>query len=317
MNEASYLFLSPTEQEEQRRTFWSVFLLERLISCGRDRPVAISESSCNIQLPGTEETWDFGKIEVMPTLSMLASHNVDSVQVISPFALVIRLASILSRCTNVMLHANNSPSLHPPWDPQSEHFSICSDLLRIDNATSLATPLAEILTQQRVTYGHVIPHKVAHHYVARLISHLCKCILNHPFLLRRSLELMGVKAPAGFLSRAFWIAEDSATKILDVIEEFQNSGLCVVSSFSGYCCVLAGAFHATKASATADAVARSRHLDNLTRSLNHLRFLSKFWNNAKEVVSWCPVITGTCLEPSFGNESSTDQFIVGLLGEIF
>jgi Fungal specific transcription factor domain len=47
--------LSYADQGERRRVFWSVYLFDCLVSCGRGRPPAILDASCQLQLPCDEQ----------------------------------------------------------------------------------------------------------------------------------------------------------------------------------------------------------------------------------------------------------------------
>ncbi|TKW58320.1 hypothetical protein CTA1_12159 [Colletotrichum tanaceti] len=59
MEEPSEL-LPPAEQEERRRCFWSVYLLDKLVSLGRGRHLAILDESCHVQIPCDEPTFRSG-----------------------------------------------------------------------------------------------------------------------------------------------------------------------------------------------------------------------------------------------------------------
>lgn len=64
------------EQEAKRRTFWSCFMLDRLLSGGRHRPRAIRVRDISIQLP-SDSAFDFGERVRTSKLSSSssASHN--------------------------------------------------------------------------------------------------------------------------------------------------------------------------------------------------------------------------------------------------
>lgn len=60
--------LPAIEQEERRRAFWSIFLLDRLVSCGQGRPPAISDEDCLVQLPCDQRTFRNGLLKETVTL---------------------------------------------------------------------------------------------------------------------------------------------------------------------------------------------------------------------------------------------------------
>ncbi|CAK7237705.1 hypothetical protein SBRCBS47491_010091 [Sporothrix bragantina] len=49
--------LPPAHQEERRRVFWSFYLCDKLISCGRERPATILDDHCRLRLPCDEDVW--------------------------------------------------------------------------------------------------------------------------------------------------------------------------------------------------------------------------------------------------------------------
>jgi hypothetical protein len=40
--------LPPAQQEERRRVFWSFYLCDKMISCGRERPAVILDDHCKV-----------------------------------------------------------------------------------------------------------------------------------------------------------------------------------------------------------------------------------------------------------------------------
>lgn len=120
---------SPADQEERRRVFWSLYLLDRIVSCGRGRPPAILEASCQLQLPCDEKAWKEGRLQTTDTLDQLSNKALLNEMDLGPFALVIIMAYVLSRAAQYMLQQYNIRSRDPPWDPSSDFALISSDLL--------------------------------------------------------------------------------------------------------------------------------------------------------------------------------------------
>ncbi|KAL6355150.1 hypothetical protein LRP88_11398 [Fusarium phalaenopsidis] len=117
--------LPPAEQEERRRVFWSVFLLDRLVSCGESRPLAIQEEDCHVQLPCDEETFQAGVWKKTATLKQVLTWKTgDQVEgLCSNFALVILAATALGRCAKHVLQDREMDNVRPydykplPLDP--------------------------------------------------------------------------------------------------------------------------------------------------------------------------------------------------------
>ncbi|KAK4631360.1 hypothetical protein CLAFUW4_02429 [Fulvia fulva] len=69
LNEEPDEDLPGIEQEERRRTYWSVYLLDTLISIGPSRPPSISNPDCPVRLPCQEDLFCNGPAsETEPTL---------------------------------------------------------------------------------------------------------------------------------------------------------------------------------------------------------------------------------------------------------
>ncbi|KAJ4212942.1 hypothetical protein NW759_011202 [Fusarium solani] len=107
--------LPPAEQEERRRVFWSVFLLDRLVSCGESRPLAIQEEDCHVQLPCDEETFQAGVWKKTATLKQVLTWKTgDQVEgLCSNFALVILAATALGRCAKHVLQDREMDNVRP------------------------------------------------------------------------------------------------------------------------------------------------------------------------------------------------------------
>src|ERR1700709_621108 len=89
--------IQPAEQEERRRVFWSLYVLDRIVSCGRARPPAILEASCQLQLPCDEKVWRTGAWQNTNRLDQLSNKTLLNKSNLSPFGSIVIMAYILSR----------------------------------------------------------------------------------------------------------------------------------------------------------------------------------------------------------------------------
>ena len=64
--------LSIIEQELRRRTFWSVYVLDTLISCGRERSPTIPKDNLKLHMPCSENSFKLGLLQEMPPLEVFA-----------------------------------------------------------------------------------------------------------------------------------------------------------------------------------------------------------------------------------------------------
>ncbi|KAE8373930.1 hypothetical protein BDV26DRAFT_54402 [Aspergillus bertholletiae] len=274
--------LSVVEQEERRRTFWSVYLLDRLISCGRSRPLVIQDLDCQVQLPCDEEAFRSEHRQPTQTLHHLLSWNTEVVKRPSPFALVILLASIFGKCTRYV-YGNRDTSEIPPWDARSEYSAILSSLLLFESHAGIRNAsVSEMLVGGNGPNGAIDQQDLGHQIFAHTLYHLCHCLLNHPFVLHQCLKPYGPKAPHSFTSRALQTGLEHATLLVDLLCEVSQAGALVQSSFYAYCIAVAGAInsvasHVDDLNVPGGAESMLRHFE---RSLDVLDGLASLWGHA-------------------------------------
>ena len=242
MESAPHLSLS--EQEERRRIFWSIYLLDRLVSCGRARPPAIVDTSCRLQLPCDEVTWRLGLPHSSLTLEDFIYRVPSSPDQWSPFANVITVAYTLGKTAQYMLQQLNIRSRDPPWDANSDFAWILSDLLYLESVLKVWMSPKDLVVQWTSESGWIDQQCAGPVIFARALFHLCYCLLHHPFLLRKRLDLCQRAAPSSFLSRAFDTAQKHSKSLLDLLSEVQEAGATAHIPFYGYCTLVAGSIAA-------------------------------------------------------------------------
>ncbi|KAM0456341.1 hypothetical protein ACHAPV_007283 [Trichoderma viride] len=142
--------LSPIEQEEHRRAFWSIYLLDKLVSVGQSRPPAIAEEDIHVQLPSDEETLRRGIWKKTPTLHQLINWKSETESSVNgTFTQTILAATALGRCCRYVLHGREMDEM-PPWDPRSDFTLLNTFLLLIDHHLQVETPpIPQIVEQYR------------------------------------------------------------------------------------------------------------------------------------------------------------------------
>ncbi|KAF7162826.1 hypothetical protein CNMCM5623_007948 [Aspergillus felis] len=275
-------WLPVAEQEERRRAFWSVYLIDKLISCGRSRPLVILDQDCHIQLPCDESTVRQGETKKTYTLLQLLDWNTEIADTPSPFALVILLASIFGRCTRYVFANRHSDEI-PPWGTKSEHSAINSSLLLFESYAKMGnTSVVDMLTASVGTVGIIDHQEIGHRVFAHTLFHLCHCLLNHPFVLSLCLKPFGSKVPPSFVTRAVQNGLDHATQLVDLLRDVSDAGGLVESSFYAYCVAIAGGILSI-ASHGESQIALYRPSDMLEcfqRGMDILDRLANFWTHA-------------------------------------
>lgn len=234
--------LSNVEREEHRRVFWSIFLLDKLVSCGKSRTPAIADEDCQVQLPCDERTFRKGEQKKTATLEDLHKWSAESISACGNFALALLVGSALGRCARYVLHERRRGEI-PPWESTSKMASINSFLLLVESHLKVDEhSIEDIIAANKLTSGEDgIDHQaIAHVIFARAVFHLCHILLNHPFLLRLHLPELSDGAPPSFLARAFRTGAEHARRLARFLVDAANAGCHVASSFYAYSVAVAG-----------------------------------------------------------------------------
>ncbi|CAK1360237.1 unnamed protein product [Cercospora beticola] len=134
------------QQEERRRVFWSVYLLDSFFACGRSWPVSIVDSDCTVRLPCVEESFRLGSHRNdAPTLAVLDKPwQSETAQSLDNFAISALTASLLGRTVKIS-SLEDIPTV-PCWDPQSGFAKLSSLLMSFESrhATGSENPTQHI-----------------------------------------------------------------------------------------------------------------------------------------------------------------------------
>ncbi|KAF4461510.1 hypothetical protein FALBO_11696 [Fusarium albosuccineum] len=245
MSEPSCFFI-PTEREERRRTFWSIYLVDKLISCARSRPAAIADEDCSLRLPCNEDVFqERGEDgENVPTLRQVLSWDVPLAHPPSPFGLAVVATSIFGRCTKYA-HGRTGSETLPPLDPQSDFASTNASLLLLESyLKNHDQPILDLIRDGPQAGGNIDEKQVGHLIFSHVLFHLCYCLLNHPFLIRLRLRPIAARVPKSFTSNAYHAAQENARKLTDLLVAGTCGAVPMESSFYTYCTSIAAGIHA-------------------------------------------------------------------------
>ncbi|CEJ61031.1 hypothetical protein PMG11_09577 [Penicillium brasilianum] len=277
-------YLPYAEQEERRRVFWSVYLLDRLVSCGRGRPPAIVDASCHLQLPSDESIWRSGLWTRTQSLDEMANRTLSMSQRQGAFAQVIAIAQILGRIAQYMLQDSNIRSPHPPWDPSSDFAAVESDLLHFEAYLEIQVSVKDVLAPHISAEGVVDSQCTGPIIFSRALFHLCYCLLNHPFLMRRRIDTCRNLAPMSFMKRSSDLAWHHAQQMMALIREARKCGCSFHSSSSGYAVTVAGSIIALR-TYDSDPQAFEKHQVLLDEALLYLDTVGQHWSNVVTMAS--------------------------------
>ena len=277
-------YLPVVEQEERRRVFWSVYLLDRLVSCGRGRPPAIVDASCHLQLPCEDDLWNGGIWKKTLSLDQMTDRTPVMPERQSMSARLIATSHIMGRCAQYTMQEFNIRSPHPLWESGSDFAAIESDLLHAETYLEIQIPLARMLSAHVTAEGAVNHQQAGPVIYSRALFHLCHCLLYHPFLLRRRLEACLNPPPASFLSRAFRTSWQHAQQMVQLIGDTRACGGLFISSFGAYCLTVAGSILALWAHRD-KAEERLLACSLLQETITYVSDIGNYWQNVKVMVS--------------------------------
>lgn len=307
-------YIALAEQEERRRSFWSIYILDRLISCARSRPPAISDDDCNVQLPsegGALHAQD--EAGNAQTLRPLLSWETKMSQPPKGFVLAILMAWVLGRCTK-FAHGRSGTEAVPPCDAKSDYMALNSSLMLLESYLDIDKgPIQDLIQEVRQNDATHDTKQLGHLIFSRALFHLSHCLLNHPFLLRNRLSSLSNQVPRSFSLGALQLAEDNAKKLTYLFSSASEGGVLVESSFYTYCVAVSGAIHtmADKTSQNEDNLGQYDASQYFQRSLDILSRLEHLWPMVKNIVSLLARHISIALVSSMltslllGNEAST------------
>lgn len=115
-------------REMTRRTYWTGFLMDRMLACSGSRPSILASPSPTIPLPSSEDDWELGvacecPFTYTPTIDgSAASTGRPPLTIHNHFEIVIRSLDLWSHtCQWVAQGGRRQASMHAtcPWEPNS------------------------------------------------------------------------------------------------------------------------------------------------------------------------------------------------------
>lgn len=274
--------LSDLERDERRNLFWSLYLLDRFVCCSFQRPPAIKDSDCLLNLPTHRHQ---GEGTTSTTLSGLIDEDVrDMSSQPGMFGISVGLASVLGRTIKCMMNGNTKAE--SPWHSSSEYSSIYTSLeflkeLAVKNSPVLAGPGQSRSQSEMPDHDR---EQIAHMVLSHTLYHLAHCILSHPFLLGMKLQ----SAPRDDMPPT-WMEDTRTTclvhagSLITVLVEAKAAGYMPVPSVYSYCILVASTIHALHLHSEDLTISRSS-AEYLQTSLEYLSEISELWSNAQMMV---------------------------------
>jgi hypothetical protein len=280
MEIAGPTLLTDAHQEERRRMFWSLFILDRLISCSKERSPAINEDECHTLMPCSEQEWSTGELPVeRPSLDGILNDSLPQHLAQNHFALMVLATATLGRVCRYVLRDDKTGVQTVPWSSSSHHSKLDAALLDIESCYIDQAPQTMELTPTQANEG------VGHLRHSQLIFHLCYCLLCHPFLLHKRLVKLNKAAPPSFIQRVISVSKAHAAAITESATLLRER-CAVMPSFYAYSQAVAWSIHAlTNSSSDTTLHTADPQYQYEADSLANLQHMAIHWPNAEHMVS--------------------------------
>ncbi|PQK12445.1 hypothetical protein BB8028_0003g10620 [Beauveria bassiana] len=232
-------------KEERRRTFWSVYLLDRIVTSSPGRSPSILDADCTLSLPVDQATLAPGMAGAERITVMRLLQHPRELGKVGYSGFLCLLASTLGRVQRYCLRRSVSEESLLPWDSQSEFASIYSVLLTCEaySPTAIADFEAVLEAESSKMAGELNHNSILGIFCfSHALYFLSNCLLQHPFLIRHRLKSANSPIPPSFLRTILPACRESASRLTGLLQSLQKRRLCLASSL-GYCALIAGAVH--------------------------------------------------------------------------
>ncbi|KAJ5915124.1 hypothetical protein N7454_011236 [Penicillium verhagenii] len=270
--------LPELERDERRNLFWSLYLLDRFVCCSFQRPPAIHDSDCLLNLPT-----HYRSEKRLPSITLHELFN-EKVRNLSPrsgmFGISVALAACLGRTTKFMMNKSETTS---PWSSGSEHYKIHRDLEYLKHLAVKNGPIPGALSQSRPQSDTPMPDReqIAHMVLSHTLYHLSLCILNHPFLIGLKIDSRSRSdMPLMWLEDTRKRCLSHAGSLITVLVEAKAAGYMPVTSVYSYSMVLASTIHGLFMYCD-DSSIRHSSAEYLKPAFEYLNEMSDLWDNAQ------------------------------------
>ncbi|KAH8808970.1 fungal-specific transcription factor-like protein, partial [Xylogone sp. PMI_703] len=241
------------EKECRRRTFWSCFIMDRLLSSGKFRPTMIDVKTLRVRLPCSDDQFMFGgnrmktSFLVEQRLGYESPNDIETAEfsddgVENRF---IRLVEIFGRFSIYSHAGGRRAEKYPPWDERTEFYQLRRDLEYFHR--SLPSKLT--YTQANLA-AHIEMTTTAATYASlHTLYFLCLIMLHREYIPFIPLRCDGPQGPLdeptfpkdkfdtpeGFWEVSAETIFKAAKDLVDIVRTYQDRGALPESPLVGFC----------------------------------------------------------------------------------
>lgn len=161
-------------KEIRRRTMFSCLILDRLLSCGKERVSTIRSEDLQIQLPCNEWTFDLNKDVktgfLKPSSKEQDMNDIEDDSVLGRF---VRLVDLWGEISDFSFAGGRLVEEHPPWDPRNRFYQLRA---RLD---AFYQHLPSTFTLSTSNYHRHENHQASSVYVSlHMLGSVCQIMLH-------------------------------------------------------------------------------------------------------------------------------------------
>ncbi|KAI2722530.1 transcriptional regulator family: Fungal Specific TF [Penicillium roqueforti] len=267
--------ISPAEREMRRRLFWSVYLMDRFISCGSRRPCLITDHSVVLRLPSWAPhaaglNMEGELFHVGPNIQYSSDSRRKSP---SAASLLIDITRILGVTNKYLAAGGVKGDSHFPWHALSNLSKIRQEL------DIWAAGTQDVFASIDSLFGHPESTTLL---LSKLIYHLVHCLIYRPFLPIDLVELRGTGQHQSWQIEATNLCFSHSNAIAELVELGRNSPLIEWPAFVAYCVFTAGTVHVHGVHYKGrEGEVFSSSAEFLTREMHQLAWLRNIWTGVQ------------------------------------
>lgn len=263
--------LPPAEKEMRRRLFWSVYMIDRFVTCGSKRPCLIPDHSIALRLPSwsPHATGLTVEGELFNNTGPNIQYSPDSRRRNQATVLLIDVTRILGITNRYLAAGGVKGDSHFPWHALSNLSKIRQEL------DIWAAGTQDVFASIDTLFGHPESTTLL---LSKLIYHLVHCLLYRPFLPIDLVELRGTGQHQSWQIEATNLCFSHSNAITELVELGKNSSLIEWPAFVGFCVYTAGTVHVHGVYYKGhEGEVFSSSSEFLTREMHQLSWLRNYW----------------------------------------
>lgn len=227
--------LSPIVQEEHRRVFWAMYMLDRVAGTGRSLVQSIRDEDVEVQLPMDEESFAKGMFKkTAPLIPLENDEEADSSEDLGIVAYLVRILAVWGRVVQYVIQGKTRQRSTQPWHPGSDFAAIEAALLQFESNFPKQHRYTPETLRQRVI-GDEARYYAGPWLIMQFIYHTAHCLLHHPVFPTLRLQHIWKKIPGAFLQRSSDMRLVHSRWIVRFIRDADACGYELMSPFMGYC----------------------------------------------------------------------------------